>query len=133
MVHDYAISYEAARAAAHAGDPAARFRMGQLHGLGLGCDRSYAQAVRWYRLSARRGYPQAQCNLGFMYGTGRGVPQDYVQAYAWYNLAAAAGEDTARRNRDAVARCMSPGQLERAQELSREIFAQLESGGAASA
>ena len=128
MVHDYSIAFEDARRAAESGNADACFRLGQLHGLGLGCDQSYDEAVRWYRRSAQAGNPRAQCNLGFMFGTGRGVPQDYVQAYAWYNLAAAAGEDTARRNRDAVAQRMSPGQLERAQELSSELFDQVESG-----
>ena len=126
MVHDFSTSYELARAAAAEGEPGACFRLGQMSGLGLGCAQSYAQAVRWYRRAAGRGHAAAQCNLGFMYGTGRGVPQDYVQAYAWYNVAAAAGEDVARSNRDAVAHRMSPGQLERAQELSRELFDSLQ-------
>lgn len=122
MTHDYAIALQQARRGAEAGDAAACFRLGQLLGLGLGTAQSYVQAVDWYRKAARMGHAQAQCNLGFMYGTGRGVPQDYVQAYAWYNLAAAAGEDIARRNRDAVAERMGPAQLERAQDLSRELF-----------
>ena len=122
MIHDYAITLEDARRGAEASDADACFRLGQLHGLGLGTAQSYAQAVHWYRKAAQLGHARAQCNLGFMYGTGRGVPQDYVQAYAWYNLAAAAGEDTARRNRDAVAQRMGAAQLERAQDLSRELF-----------
>jgi hypothetical protein len=63
-----------------------------------------------------------------MYGTGRGVPQDYIQAYAWYNVAAASGEDTARKNRDAVAGRMSPSQLEQAQKLSSRLFAEIKKG-----
>jgi len=128
VVHDFSMSYEQAREGARTGDAGACFRLGQMSGLGFGCAQSYAEAVRWYREAANRGHAGAQCNLGFMYGTGRGVPQDYVQAYAWYNVAAAAGDDTARHNRDAVAHRMSPGQLERAQELSRELFDSLESG-----
>jgi len=128
VIHDFSLSYQDARSGAEAGDAGACFRLGQMSGLGLGCAQSYGEAVRWYREAAGRGHAGAQCNLGFMYGTGRGVPQDYVQAYAWYNVAAAAGDDVARRNRDAVAQRMSPGQLERAQELSRELFDSVESG-----
>ena len=122
MIHDYAIALQQARRGAEAGDLDACFRFAQMLGLGLGTVQSYAQAVHWYRKAAQLGHARAQCNLGFMYGTGRGVPQDYVQAYAWYNLAAAAGEDIARRNRDAVAERMGAAQIERAQDLSRELF-----------
>ncbi len=122
MIHDYSLAYESAQRAAGQGDADACFRLGQLYGLGLGCAQSYPLAVRWYREAAGHGHPKAQSNLGFMFGTGRGVPQDFVQAYAWYSLAAAAGEETARRNRDVLARRMSPSQLERAQDLSLELF-----------
>ena len=123
MIHDYAMSVMEARAGAERNDRGAAFRLAQLLGLGLGCAQDYEQAVHWYQVAADLGHPQAQCNLGFMYGTGRGVPQDYVRAYAWYNVAAAAGEDIARRNRGAVLQQMSPRQLERAQDLSAELFA----------
>lgn len=128
MIHDYTMSMREARAAAEANERGGAFRLAQMLGLGLGCSQDYEQAVHWYRVAAQLGHAQAQCNLGFMYGTGRGVPQDFVRAYAWYNLAAAAGEDTARRNRDAVAQHMSAHQLERAQNMSSELFESVESG-----
>jgi TPR repeat protein len=127
MIHDYSLGLREARTAAEGGDADAQFRLAQLLGLGLGCAQDYEQAVNWYHKAAQAGHAQAQSNLGFMYGTGRGVPQDYVQAYAWYNVAAATGEDTARRNRDAVAQRMSPRQLERAQDLSSQLFESLRS------
>ena len=128
-IHDYTMSRLEALKGAQANDRSAAFRLAQMLGLGLGGEQSYVQAVHWYQVAAELGHGQAQCNLGFMYGTGRGVPQDFVRAYAWYNLAAATGEDTARRNRDAVAQRMSPRQLERAQDLSSELFESVESGG----
>jgi TPR repeat protein len=131
MIHDYTMTAREARAGAEANERSSAFRLAQLLGLGLGCPQDYEQAVRWYRVAAELGHPQAQSNLGFMYGTGRGVPQDYVRAYAWYNLAAASGEDTARRNRDAVVQRMSPRQLERAQDLSSELFEAVESAAVA--
>ena len=125
MLHDFTQALNEAEAAAQDGDASAAFRLAQLNALGLGCPQSYTQAVRWYRSAAEKGHAGAQCNLGFMFGTGRGVPQDYVQAYAWYNIAAACGEEAARRNRDAVALRMGAAQLERAQDLSRELFDRL--------
>ena len=127
MIHDYTMSLLEARTGAEANERSAAFRLAQLLGLGLGCAQDYEQAVHWYRVAAELGHAQAQCNLGFMYGTGRGVPQDYVRSYAWYNLSAASGEDTARRNRDAVAQRMSPRQLERAQDMSSELFESVQS------
>ena len=54
-----------------------------------------------------------------------GVPQDYVQAHMWLNLAASRhppGEDRddAVKNRDWVAKGMTPAQISEAQKLARE-------------
>jgi hypothetical protein len=78
------------------------------------------EAVRWYRLAAERGYALAQYNLGRMYYFGKGVPQDYVEGHLWWNLAAAQGDEDAAKNRDIVARLMTPAQLAEAQRLARE-------------
>jgi TPR repeat protein len=116
------VAFERAVESAKAGEAQAQFLLGSMFGLGLGCKQDYVRAVNWYRQAATQGLTQAQCNLGFMYGTGRGVPQDFIYAYAWYNISAAGGEELARANRDVVAAKMSPGQLENAQALSRDLF-----------
>lgn|GEM_PF-6771364 len=126
LVQDYSEILSRALEAASRGDTGAQFRLGILHGLGLGCPQDYAQAVDWYTQAAGSGHAAAQSNLGFMYGTGRGVPQDYVQAYAWYSLAAASGNEVARINRDTVREAMAGDQLERAQTLASEWFANLQ-------
>ena len=64
-----------------------------------------------------------------MYEDGKGVPQDYVQAHMWYNLAAAQGGmagDTTVKNRDRVAKRMTPAQIAEAQRLAREWMAAFE-------
>ena len=76
----------------------------------------YATALREWRALAKQGDAKAQYNLGLMYGNGEGVPQDYVQAHMWYNLAASIfppGEDRdkAVKNRDIVAKRMTPAQI----------------------
>ena len=53
-----------------------------------------------------------------MYDNGQGVPQDYVQAHMWFNLAAAQGNKLATKNRDRIARRMTPTQLAEAQRLA---------------
>ena len=75
--------------------------------------------------AAEQGDGSAQTNLGFMYHYGQGVPQDYLQAHMWYNLAISrfppgAAHDDAVRNRDFVAKHMTPAQIAEAQRLARE-------------
>jgi TPR repeat protein len=53
-------------------------------------------------------------------GKGQGVVQDYVSAHTWFNLAAAQGEEGAEKNRDIIARRMTPAQTAEAQKLARE-------------
>ena len=81
----------------------------------------YKAAVKWYRLAAAKGVALAQFNLGAMYDNGHGVAQDYVRAHMWYNISASNGVDA--KNRDLIAKEMTPAQLEEAQKLAREWVA----------
>ncbi len=92
---------------------------------GLGVPQDYARAVKWFRKAAEQGQALAQSNLGFMYYEGRGVPQDYAQAHMWYNLAVSKLppselRDIAVKNRDTVAKWMTPAQISEAEKLARE-------------
>ena len=55
-----------------------------------------------------------------MYAKGMGVPQDYVEAHVWMNLVAARGLERAKKNRDAIAKKMTPAQIAEAQRLAWE-------------
>jgi len=87
---------------------------------GLGVPQDYKTAVKWYRFAAKQGDANAQFNLGVMYGMGMGVTKDYVYALMWWNIAASSGNKDAVKNRDIVAKVMTPTQLEKAQDLARE-------------
>ena len=76
--------------------------------------------MKWYTLAAKQGDASAQYNLGLMYDNGTGVLQDYVRAHMWFNIAAISGDKYASKNRDIVAKRMTPSQLEKAQDLARE-------------
>ena len=67
---------------------------------------------------ADQGNARAQSNLGVMYADGRGVPQDYEKAHMWYNISAANGDESARKNRDLLAKEMTPEAVSQAQELA---------------
>ncbi len=65
-----------------------------------------------------------------MYGNGYGVSQDYVQAHMWYNLAEAQGRTAAARNRDIVAKLMTPAQIAEAQRRAGKWRPRGQSGAA---
>lgn len=113
---------------ARSGDAAAQAALGAMHWSGQGTPRSPAEAARWFGMAAEQGHPQSQAILGFMYLEGTGVAADLVQSHKWLNLAVSAlppGELAykAVRERDIVARRLSPEQLHRARELAREWWA----------
>ena len=79
--------------------------------------------MRWYKLAAAQGKANAQFNLGVMYNNGYGVVKDYMRAYIWFNLAAVTGDDDSVKNRDMIAKQMTPQQVAEAQKLARECQA----------
>ncbi len=113
------------RPLAEQGNANAQFFLGVMYDKGQGVRQDLREAARWFRKAAEQGVAEAQSNLGFMYGYGEGVPQDYAQAYMWYDLAASRfppgeGRDIAVKNRDIVAKKMTPAQISEAQKLARE-------------
>ncbi len=122
------------------GNAKAQYSLGVMYERGHGVPQEYARAVKWYRKAAEQGVARAQDNLGFMYRKGFGVPQDdaeavkwyrkaaeqgHAKAHMWYNLAASRsppGEDRDRavKNRDIVAKNMTPAKISVAQKLARE-------------
>ena len=123
---DYATALREFRPLAEQGDAKAQYNLGLMYEegkfdvhLGYGVPRDYAEALKWYRLSAEQGNALAQRNLGLMYANG-GVPLDYVQAHMWLNLAAAQGWGDAAKDRDIIAKRMTPAQIAEAQRMARE-------------
>lgn len=124
---DYAEAFAGFRILADQGDASAQYNLGVMYAKGEGVPQDYAEAAKWYHRAADQGDAFAQYNLGLMYEGGKGVPRDHVRAHMWFNLAAARipaaeGDIRARtiRNRDRVARLLSPDALARAQRLARE-------------
>ena len=122
---DYATALREWRPLAEQGVADAQYNLGVMYGEGLGVPQDYAKAVGWWRKAAEQGHATAQYNLGVAYHNGEGVPQNYAQAHMWYNLAASRfspGEDRDKvvKNRDHVAKRMTPAQISEAQKLARE-------------
>ena len=114
------------------GDPDAQFGVGFLYTSGAvwGVPVSYATAAKFYLSAAEQWHAGAQYNLGLLYYDGQGVRQDLVQAFVWFDLAAAGGLPQALTALDRVAERLSPDQIEKAQELTRESLRRLSSHSA---
>jgi hypothetical protein len=111
------------RLAAEQGYALAQYNLGVMYVNGRGVPQDDKESVKWFRLAAEQGYALAQNNLGVMYVNGRGVPQDKVLAYALFNLAAASDPsyNKAISNRNAIAKEMTPREIEAGQALTMEL------------
>ena len=120
VTQDYKEALKWSRLAAEQGNAIAQTSLGWMYDQGQGVTQDYKEAVKWLRLAAEQGNAIAQSNLGYMYANGHGVPQDYVRAHMWLNLASAAGgSEHGTKNRDLVAKLMTPQQIEKAQEMAK--------------
>ena len=122
---DYAEAMGWWRKAAEQGNAGAQNNLGVMYRNGLGVPQDYAEAVGWWRKAAEQGDANAQYNLGLMYKNGQGVPQDEAQSYMWFKLSSSTvppGEDRDQsvKNRDIVAKRMTPAQISEAEKLARE-------------
>lgn len=117
---DYATALRLYRGMAEQGNGNAQYYLGTMYAKGQGVAQDYVEAAKWYRLAADQDHAQAQFNLGNMYDNGRGVAQNEILAHMWFTLSAAQGNQDAVRNRDILARRMTPAQLAQAQKLTRE-------------
>ena len=81
----------------------------------------FADQLSDFRTKAEQGDAEAQYNLGLMYDKGEGVLEDSVTAYAWCNIAAVNGHELAKSQKLNLAKNMTPEQIAKGQELSKEM------------
>ena len=105
---------------AEQGDAGAQTILGMMYKNGEGVTQDYKTALKWYKLAAEQGNSTAQYNLGGMYGKGQGVIQDNIYAHMWFNISASNGVKDAVKNRDIIAKRMTPTDISTAQKLARE-------------
>ena len=113
--------FKEVKALAEKGDPQQQFFLGGMYAKGNGCLEDDDEAIRWYKKSAEQGYARAQLWLGVVYADGNGVKKDIIAGYAWYNIATANEYSGARLLKESVAEKMTPEQITKAQELSKEM------------
>ena len=105
--------------AAEQGDADAQYSLGVLYRDGQGVPQDFKEAAKWWTLAAEQGYAKAQTNLGYIYDYGEGVLADFVIAHMWYNIAGANGSEKGAKNREIIAKNMTPEDISKAQAMAR--------------
>lgn len=126
---DAAAQFEALRwlrESAAAGHPPSQTELGLRYLSGEGVVQDFEQAADWFRRAAEQGSPEAMYGLGNMGRFGRAPEVDLVEAYAWLNVASARGERRAADARRDVMDRLTVEDLQRAQQLSRQLDERIE-------
>jgi localization factor PodJL len=121
---DYVEAYKWLDVAARAGDPQAGSRRDALAKVmeAGDVDEGSAAALIWFLTSAEEGVRDSQFTIGLAYARGHGLDKDYVEAYKWLDLAARSGDPQAGSRRDALAKVMAPGDIDKAREAASAWF-----------
>tara|TARA_B100000676_G_scaffold204817_1_gene201056 strand:+ start:1644 stop:2297 length:654 start_codon:yes stop_codon:yes gene_type:complete len=101
--------------AATGNNPSAQYNLGIFYQFGKGVPKSAEKAAAWLLRAANNGHGKAQNNLSTFYYTGVGVKKDLAEAWKWLSLAAdqlkGAGRDIVLKNRTAIEKDMSSGEV----------------------
>ena len=100
------------------GNADAQYTLGFMYEFGRGVPENDKTAVKWYTLAAEQGHAKGQSNLGTMYAKGKGVLTDNRRAYMWKNLSSYNGNENAGKNKDTIAKQMTPADISKAQDMS---------------
>ena len=85
---DYAEAHRIWLPLAEEGDATAQYNIGVLYEYGLGVERVFSRAVRWYVRAAENGNADAQDKVGDLYAQGFWGEEYVSEAAIWHRLAA---------------------------------------------
>ena len=105
------------------GDAIAQSYIGIMYEHGEGVLENDKTAVKWFTLAAKQGHAKAQSNLGVMYKRGNGVLTDNRRAYMWYSIGSYNGNEIGGKNKDKIAKNMTPADISKAQDMSSACLA----------
>ena len=100
------------------GNTEAMIVLGRLSRTGVGVLQNFGHTAKWIETAAARGNPEGMLELGRLYRDGIGMDKDLVRAYVWFNRASAARNLDAVRERESIARTLTPEELKEAQKQS---------------
>ena len=121
VIQDYKKALKWFLLAAEQGNVLSQYNSGFMFYEGKGTIQDHKEALKWYTLAAEQGYASAQTYLGTMYYAGQGgLIENNVYAHMWFNIGFSNGDENGGKNRDVVAKRMTPSQIKKAQDLARE-------------
>ena len=127
VTQDYELAVKWFRKAAERGHAKAQYSLGYMYYYEQGVTPDdFKKAFKWFRKAAMQGIPEALHALAIMYSSGHGVPKNTIYAYAYFNIARTYGVEFKRKFIYQLERRMSTEEIDEAQELSVEIFNQIE-------
>lgn len=98
-------------------------RLAWMYYTGHGVPQNYRTAYRLYPKAAAQGDAVAQAMLGTFYIKGEGLLQDTLQGYIWSLVAAAQGNSDGAKNRDDLAKSLSPEDIALGQDVASKCEA----------
>ena len=101
--------------AAVQGQPQAQFLLAECFSNGRGVTKNSIWAARWYGKAAAQGHRNAQFAYGVAHAAGLGLPKNPVAGHAWLSLAAAQEHAKAKAVAAAIAKKMTPEQIQKAE------------------
>jgi TPR repeat protein len=126
LPHDPAEAFKMIQAAAKKGVVPAERRLGEMYRDGNGAIQDYIRARHWLDVAATDGDVIAQRELGMLYANGTGVRRNPIRGYAWLDIAASGDDKLAIDKRDKLAKSMSPGDVNIANQLARAFNAMIQ-------
>lgn len=114
------------KAYAEKGSLAHQIWLGMSYRYGQDAPRNDMEALKWYKMAAEQGHPESQFQVGHLYHKGREpLKKDLVASYAWFSVATKSNKKI-QSNVNAVAKAMTPEQVEEGKKFAEEILNKLE-------
>ena len=66
----------------------AQHNLATMYANGIGVERNFKEALKWFQMAAEQGVAESQFSLGLAYLKGKGVNQNFKEAAKWYRMAA---------------------------------------------
>jgi TPR repeat protein len=100
----------------------AETELGFMYLIGRGVPEDAKEAAKWFTKAANNGHAGAIYQLGIIYREGKGIPIDFISACSRFEISALKGVPGASESRDSIMMEMSPEQITKAQELSKQLL-----------
>jgi hypothetical protein len=91
LARNYKFAMTRLKPFAESGNAKAQSYLGSMFESGLGTERDYGEALRWFLKGAEQGDAYSQAHAGYLYAEGLGVARDEKLATEWYAKAADQG------------------------------------------